>query len=176
MTFAVYSSPSSIRTPSRSIASSHNWETNRCFYNEINVILCTNISFCSFVKIPWKCKIVNKTKKEFTIVFFDLTNTRASGSSTNFNIPTQILSELSPKVQVTASVLKTVTSLTKLATWSYWIEENTSSTQIGSWSGDPVLVIGRNLDPGREDRAPPPSESGRNLEQSIHLSRWEGWA
>ena len=110
MTFAVYSSPSSIRTPSRSIASSHNWETNRCFYNEINVILCTNISFCSFVKIPWKCKIVIKTKKEFTIVFFDLTNTRASGSSTNFNIPTQILSELSPKVQVTASVLKTVTS------------------------------------------------------------------
>ena len=57
-----------------------------------------------------------KTKKEFTIVFFDLTNIRASGSSTNFNIPTQILSELSPKVQVTASVLKTVTSLTKLAT------------------------------------------------------------
>ena len=75
------------------------------------MILCTNINFCSFVKISWKCKIVNKTKKEFTIVFFDLTNTRASGSSTNFNIPTQILSELSPKVQVTASVLKTVTSL-----------------------------------------------------------------
>ena len=108
--FVVYSSPSSIRTPSRSIASSHNWETNRCFYNEINVILCTNISFCSFVKIPWKCKLSIKTKKEFTIVFFDLTNTRASGSSTNFNIPTQILSELSPKVQVTASALKTVTS------------------------------------------------------------------
>ena len=76
MTFAVYSSPSSIRTPSRSIASSHNWETNRCFYNEIDVILCTNISFCSFVKIPWKCKIVNKAKKEFTIVFFDLTYPR----------------------------------------------------------------------------------------------------